>query len=314
MRATPPDRTGSTVVVTGGTGGLGYFTAERLASTGAHVVITARDGERGRRAAASIARHVPGASVDVVALDLTDPDSVAAAADVLTALDRIDALVLNAGSTQPPRERTLTADGIEVTMAANVVGHAALVGHLWPTLTADRTSTGPTTPPATPPVRIVGLGSLATRIVGFDVAALVADHAYHPFATYARTKHVVHAFISELARRDCGAGVQALLAHPGYAVDALSPARPGIVVPGRFERLPIAQGKHDGARPTLRAVLDPSLPDGAMVGPRWTTRGAPVLTTPVASSTTPEAGAAVWDLLSGWTRGALPRTLPVPTR
>lgn len=317
MTTTPPDRSGSTFVVTGGTGGLGYFTAERLAATGARVVLTARDVDRGVRAIDSIRWHVPRSRVEAVSLDLTDPASVRSAAreiEEIAGSGGLDALVLNAGSTTPPRERTLTAAGLEVTVATNVVGHAALTGHLWPSLTtADRTR----------PASVVGLGSLATRIVPFDVDALVADHAYRPFRTYGLSKHAVHAFVLELARRIAGAdagtaagagtAVQALLAHPGYAVDALSPARPGIVVSGRFERIPFAQGKHEGARPTLRAVLDTALPNGASVGPRFTTRGAPVLTTPVASSASREAGAAVWELLDRWTGGALPRLAAAPT-
>ena len=312
MTTTPPDRSGSTFVVTGGTGGLGYFTAERLAATGARVVLTARDVDRGVRAIDSIRWHVPRSRVEAVSLDLTDPASVRSAAreiEEIAGPGGLEALVLNAGSTTPPRERTLTATGLEVTVATNVVGHAALTGHLWPSLTtSDRTR----------PARVVGLGSLATRIVAFDTDALVADHAYRPFRTYGLSKHAVHAFVLELARRiaaadaGTGTGVQALLAHPGYAVDALSPVRPGIVVPGRFERLPFAQGKHEGARPTLRAVLDTALPNGAFVGPRFTTWGAPVPTTPVASSASREAGAAVWELLDRWTGGALPRPAASP--
>lgn len=271
------------------------------------MVLTARDPGRADRALASIREHVPGANVHAVALDLTDPASVTEAASALAELGRLDALVLNAGTTTPPPGRTLTSDGVELTLATNVVGHAALVARLWPTLLGTA-GDGPG------PVRVVGLGSLATRVVPFDPRGLAAPAdlagggAYRAFAQYALSKHAVHAWIGELVRRSttAGAGVQALLAHPGYAVDALSPERPGIVTPGRFERLPFAQGKHDGARPTLRAVLDTSLGAGAFVGPRWVMRGAPVLTTPVRSSSSPEAGAAVWAATAEATGGFTP--------
>lgn len=309
MSPTPPRHDGETFVVTGGTAGLGYFTAERLARTGARVVLTARDPRRAERALASIRAHVPDADVRAVALDLVDPASVADAAATLTDLGRIDALVLNAGTTTPPPERVLTDDGVELTLATNVVGHAALVAHLWPVLLA--TARSRERPRA---VRVVGLGSLATRVVPFrplslslaDPRDLAGPGRYRPFPTYALSKHAVHAWITELARRSAGTGVQALLAHPGYAVDALSPVRPGIVQPGPFERVPGAQGKHDGARPTLRAVLDPHLPTGTFVGPRWVTRGAPVLATPVTSSASPVAGARVWTALAAVTGGFTP--------
>lgn len=305
MTSAPPRRDGETVVVTGGTAGLGYFTAERLALTGARVVLTARDPQRAERALASIRTHVPDADVSAVALDLARPASVADAAATLADLGRIHALVLNAGTTTPPPERTLTDDGVELTLATNVVGHAALVALLWPILLA--TATAPRR--AGGAVRVVGLGSLATRVSPFtpDTLSHPRDLAllgtYRPFATYALSKHAMHAWITELARRAAGTGVEALLAHPGYAVDGLTPARPGIVVPGRFERIPGAQGKHDGARPTLRAVLDPNLAPGSLIGPRWLTRGAPVVATPARSSTSPAAGTAVWNALG---LGALP--------
>ena len=67
-----PDLTGRRAVVTGATSGLGEVTAVELARHGAHVVLTARDADRGEQAAARVRAAAPGASVEVGALDLAD--------------------------------------------------------------------------------------------------------------------------------------------------------------------------------------------------------------------------------------------------
>jgi NAD(P)-dependent dehydrogenase (short-subunit alcohol dehydrogenase family) len=289
--ASLPERPDAVFVVTGGSAGLGYFAAEQVAATGATVVVTGRTDERVQRAAASIRGLVPDARVVPVALDLTDPGSVRAGAERIGALGRLDGLALNAGSTVAPRERRETPDGHEWTFATNVLGHVALTAHLWPVLTA------------TPGARIVGLGSLATVVAKLDPLDLQSAQRYAPFRAYAQSKHAMHGFVLELDRRVRAAGpdVAALLAHPGYAVESLSPDRPGITHPGRFERLPFAQGKRRGAAPTVRALLDPDARGGMFFGPRWRTRGRPVLTEPVHDSATPAFGRLLWERLSAWT-------------
>jgi NAD(P)-dependent dehydrogenase (short-subunit alcohol dehydrogenase family) len=47
---------GRTVLVTGGTGGIGYQTARSLARRGARLIVTGRDPVAGERAAAAIRR------------------------------------------------------------------------------------------------------------------------------------------------------------------------------------------------------------------------------------------------------------------
>ena len=86
---------GRTVVVTGGSSGVGYFTAERLAGLGARVVIAARDLDRTDRACRSIEAQVPGADVRAELLDLSSLASVREAASRLADVGRIDALVAN---------------------------------------------------------------------------------------------------------------------------------------------------------------------------------------------------------------------------
>ncbi|MDQ4491906.1 SDR family NAD(P)-dependent oxidoreductase [Sinomonas sp. ASV486] len=82
---------GQTVVVTGGTTGIGYFTAEEFARFGASVIITARSPGRGAAAEASLRARVPGAVVRTEALDLASLASTHDAAARLARLPRLDA-------------------------------------------------------------------------------------------------------------------------------------------------------------------------------------------------------------------------------
>ena len=291
-----PDQSGRTFVVTGGNSGIGYFVAEQLASTGAHVVLACRDTRKAGLAAMSIRGQVRAASLDVLELDVASLESVRTAGDVLRAYGSLDGLVLNAGVTAGSNEREESEDGNELTLATNFIGHFALTALAWPALVKTAGS------------RVVGLGSLATVTTPFDVMDLQTRHHHTFYRAYSQSKHATHAFILELDRRarEAGVDVAGVLAHPGYAVDALSPFRPGISEPSNSWKLGAAafgiaaQGKNRGAAPTVRALLDPEVVGGEFVGPARLTSGRPVLQTPVRSSASAEAGAAVWALAERW--------------
>ena len=113
----PGAMTGRTVLVTGGTGGIGKATAAGLAALGAHVAITGRDRRRAEEAAADI-RAAGGPAVDVFVADMSSQAEVRRlAADVLQAFPRLDVLVNNVGGFWNTRH--VTADGLERTFALN---------------------------------------------------------------------------------------------------------------------------------------------------------------------------------------------------
>jgi NAD(P)-dependent dehydrogenase (short-subunit alcohol dehydrogenase family) len=285
-----PSEAGRSYVVTGGNAGIGYFTAEQLASTGARVILASRSAEKAGAAISSIRGHVPGAELQFVPLDLSSLASVAAAAQQLRDLGPFDGLINNAGLVNPPARRTTTEDGHEIVVGSNFFGHFALTSQLWPALTA----TG----------RVVGLGSMATRMVRLDPIDLLSERRYRPFRAYGFSKHAVHGFAFELDRRIRAAGLHrlSLLAHPGFSVDGLSDRRPGIndlpmATRVRDGILAIAgQGKHQGAWPTVRAALDPDADSGQFYGPSRTLTGPPIVMAPVTSSATAEFGAHLWAL------------------
>jgi len=284
-----PSQAGRTFVVTGGNAGLGYFTAEQLAGAGGRVIIAARSAERTSVAIDSIRNRVAGAEVSHVPFDLTSLASVREAAARIRDLGPIAGLANNAGMVIAPRARQVTADGFELIVGGNYLGHFALTALVFPVLA--------------PNGRVVGMGSDSTRMVRLDVDDLYSDRRYAPFRAYAFSKHALHGFAFELDRRlrAVGDGRASLLAHPGYATSAYAAKRPGITgrEPGvlRFgERVTgwVGQGKDRGAWPMVRALTDPDAESGQFYGPSRLLAGPPVLTKPVRSSASPAFGARLW--------------------
>lgn len=298
-----PSQAGRTIVVTGGSTGIGYWVAEQVAHAGARVIIAARYAPKAAAAIASIRAHVPGADVTHVPFDLTSFDSARQAAVTIADLGGADVLVNNAGLVTAPRYRETTADGLELVVAGNFVGHFALTALLFPVLRD----------------RVVGLGSLSTKVVTLDPDDLMSQKEYRPFRAYAFSKHAVHGFAFELDRRLRAAGDarMSLLGHPGYAVDELSEKRPEVTTRSHgWDRIvgylsaAFGQGKDHGAWPVVRAAIDPDAQSGELYGPRdlLRMRGVPVVHAPVESSASPEFGAKLWALAEEWS--GVPFSLP----
>ena len=116
-----PLMTGKVVLVTGATSGLGLAAAEGFARLGATVRLLARDEQRGERARAEIMARSGNDEVEVGLCDLSDLKSVRRFAQRFSReTPRLDVLVNNAGAL--PNERMLSVDGIELTLATNVIG------------------------------------------------------------------------------------------------------------------------------------------------------------------------------------------------
>jgi NAD(P)-dependent dehydrogenase (short-subunit alcohol dehydrogenase family) len=299
------DLSGRTVVVTGGTGGLGYWAAEQLAAAGASVVIAARSPEKGRAALASLALRVPGADATFVRLDLADLASVAEAAEELAVLPRIDALLANAGILSTKGGRTETADGFETMLGTNFLGHFALIGRLLPALEAQAAAGGPG-------ARVVHLGSISHEFFRLDLDDLQSTTGrFREFRTYGRSKLAVMTYGFELDRRLrlAGSPVSSLIAHPGFAVDELTPHRdilptpnPGDPVSRAAFRL-VGQGKDAGAWPLVAAATDPRASGGQYWGPAgWRQlRGAPAVVDAKPYSRDPARARPLWALAESLT-------------
>ncbi|GAA2595296.1 oxidoreductase [Winogradskya consettensis] len=264
-----PGQHGRVAVVTGANGGLGLATARVLAAKGAHVVMAARDRDKAAAARDGIRAAYPGASLEIVALDLGSLASVErAAGEILAGHARIDLLITNAGVMAVPQGTT--ADGFETQLGVNHLGHWALTAHLLPALVRTRDA------------RVVTLTSSAQHM-GHPLDGY-PRRGYSPGGAYDDSKLANRHFAQGLDRRFRAAGVsaRALTAHPGFTNSDLfdtSSAAGAAGLRGTILRqitravgMPVEQG----VLSQLRAATDPRAEGGTMYGPRWTATGAPV--------------------------------------
>jgi retinol dehydrogenase 14 len=200
--ADAPLMAGKSVLVTGGTGGIGKATAIGLAALGARVGITGRDPARTEVAAAGIRAAAGSPSVDAFAADLSVQAGVRRlAAQVLDTYPRLDVLVNNAGGFWAHRH--VTADGLEHTFALN---------HLAPFLLTSLLLDGLT---ASAPARILTVSSGAHASGRIDFGDLQGERNYSGQRAYSQSKLANVMFTYELARRLDGTGVTATVLHPG---------------------------------------------------------------------------------------------------
>ncbi|MGM1016646.1 MAG: SDR family NAD(P)-dependent oxidoreductase [Actinomycetota bacterium] len=250
------DLRGSTVLITGANAGLGYWCSETLAGRGARVLLACRSHRRAKAASAAIREQYPSADLRVVPLDLGDRARIEACVEMLD--EPIDTIICNAGVKSAPRGAR-TADGVELMMGTNFLGHFALLAR------ASRL--------LSPRGRVVAVGSLAHRFADVDPARLTADRRDSSLRQYARSKAALMSFAFELDRRWSDTGRSALVAHPGYAIDPLTPARTGMPSAPRLLRAVAApfrllmQGKDEGANPIVHAATAADAVGGDFWGP-----------------------------------------------
>jgi NAD(P)-dependent dehydrogenase (short-subunit alcohol dehydrogenase family) len=265
-----PDQSGKVAVVTGGNGGLGLAAALELAVHGAHVIIGARNLQKADSACRSIESAVPGASVEVVALDLGSLVSIANfAASVKKANPKLDLLFNNAGVMA--LKEGVTTDGFETQFGTNHLGHFALTMHLLPVLLAA------------PAPRVVTTTSTARFTAGkYDLSNPHMRGCYDPWQAYGMSKRANLQFAFELDRRLHDRGLAAFAADPGLSKTDLQPAsaRANDGFAQRFWIVAVrvaGQSPAMGALPLLRAGTDPAAVGGTLYTPRWISVGAPIV-------------------------------------
>jgi NAD(P)-dependent dehydrogenase (short-subunit alcohol dehydrogenase family) len=241
-----PAMTGRTVIVTGANSGIGRAAAKALAAKGARVVLAVRSVDKGHAAAAQMS-----GTTEVRRLDLASLDSIrefAAGWD-----DEIDLLINNAGIMIPPK--SVTADGFEMQLGTNHLGHFALTNLLLGHVTG----------------RVVTVSSSAHRFGAIDFDDLQWERRpYKAWRAYGQSKLANLLFTAELQRKLIGVGssIKATAAHPGYAatnlqfhsenraMDAFN------AIANRF----LAQDEDGGALPTLYAAVA-DVPGNSFAGP-----------------------------------------------
>jgi NAD(P)-dependent dehydrogenase (short-subunit alcohol dehydrogenase family) len=276
-----PRQDGRSFVVTGANSGIGAEAARMLAAAGATVVLACRDQTKAHRAAATMT-----GDVRLAALDLADLRSVREfPAQLNTALggrERIDVLINNAGVMATPFAKT--ADGFELQVGTNHLGHFALTG-----LLLDRIDE-----------RVVTIASPAHRIGRIDIADLNWEHRrYKRWAAYGQAKLANVMFTLDLHRRlaASGSAVRSVAAHPGYADTHLQGHTGTWLDPlQRFGNGVIAQSAQMGALPTLFAATHPDALSGTFWGPRYGLRGYPAPSRPTPRASDEALAAQLWAL------------------
>ena len=197
------DLSGQTIVLTGGSAGLGVETARVLAARGAQIVSVVRDEAKGSAAAETIRQSVPSADIEIAVVDLFDLASVRRGADdIAKRFPRIDRLINNAGVMACPLGRT--AQGLDTQLGTNHLGHFVLTARLIPALLAGA------------PARIVNLSSAGHRMspFRFDDPFFEKDD-YNKWLAYGQAKTANVLFSVSLDKRFKGRGIRSYAVHPG---------------------------------------------------------------------------------------------------
>ncbi len=242
--------TGKTVLVTGGTGGIGKATAIGLAVLGAHVGIVGRDRQRAQSAAADIRAQAAthGADtheVDVYVANMSTQAGVRRLArEVLDVYPRLDVLINNVGGYWATRH--LTADGLERTFALNHLSPFLLTNLLLARLRASA------------PARVVTVSSNAQTQGRIDFDDLQGEHRYSGGHDQSKLANVL--FTYELARRLEGSGVTANALHPGVVRTAFGAEDPTKAMKALLRLvLPFMKNPAQGAATSIHLASAPGL-------------------------------------------------------
>ncbi|MHA0288167.1 SDR family oxidoreductase [Mycobacterium sp. C3-094] len=265
-RTVVPDMAGRLVVITGGSDGIGFALADRLAAAGAELILPVRNADKGRLALERIRINTPTARVSLKSLDLSSLQSIADLAGELTTEGRpIHVLINNAGVMSPPSRQT-TTDGFELQCGSNHLGHFALTARILPLLIAGK-------------ARVTTQTSISARFNAINWADPNFDRSYSESKAYSQSKIANLMFALELHRRSRANGwnITSNASHPGVTPTNLLAAQPGL---GRerdttglrmvrlFARLGLVnRSAEDGMLPALYAATHPESRGGKLYGP-----------------------------------------------
>ncbi len=213
-----------TAIVTGGTKGIGFATAGSLAAAGFRVVITGRTQATCDDAARAVEAAVPNAKALGMALDLASFASVRKFAEAFLATGiPLQVLVHNAGQVTLDDTVQLTADGIQTTLATNVIGPFLLTHLLLDRMLSSK------------PARIVNVGSRLhlphsqmKGEVNWDWDNLKGEKSFNAVVAYKNSKLATMWFTYELNRRLAEKGITVNAVCPGFVPETLAEHQHGI--------------------------------------------------------------------------------------
>jgi len=224
----PQSLLGKTIVITGGTTGLGLESAKRLALGGANIIITARTPQKGELAVRAVQEYVSSstsngtnANIYYAVLDLDDLQSVKSFPERFKTIatgnksnKKIDVLMNNAGVMAVPTLE-YTKDGNERTFQSNHLGHFVLTSTLFSSSLLSEDAT------------IINVSSEAYNFAsvvddpknkqGLDLNNLNGELKYGPWSSYGLSKLANIMFTQELQRRlvASNSNMSVYTLHPG---------------------------------------------------------------------------------------------------
>jgi len=205
-----------TAVITGATSGLGRAAAERLAALGAQLILVGRDAEKTAQAQQDIIEATGNEQISVEIADLSLMNEVENLAQRLLAREQgIHILINNAGVLL--NERTVSAEGIETTLATNLLAPFLLTSRLIPLLRKSA------------PARIINVSSGGMYTTGIRLDDLQYEsNGYDGSMAYARTKRALVMLTELWANQLEYTGVVVHAMHPGWAdTPGVSSSLPG---------------------------------------------------------------------------------------
>lgn len=219
MFASSPDEIGGkTVLITGGTAGIGFHTARTLATRGAQVIITGREEAPGQHAAEMI-DQCGNQPVTFIKVDHSTVGGSQHLADrIRGSFSGLDVLINNVGGVFNTRRET--ADGYEATLAMDFVGAFALTTELLPLLRANA------------PARCINVVSAGFKMCKSDPFEDVqSSREYVAGDAYARAKLLNLMASLALADRVADDGITVNAVHPGMSWTQMTQSMTAQTVP-----------------------------------------------------------------------------------
>lgn len=282
-------------IVTGGNRGIGYETVKSLAERNVHVIIAARNLERGAASAATIRSSVSNAQVEVMQIDLGSFASIRQFAEAYRARGLpLHILINNAGYIGLDKQIHFTSEGFETEFGTNHVGHFLLTNLLLPVLQASA------------PARVITVSSIrhmkgkGGKGANFDFDNLKGEKWYDPRIFYNNTKLANVWFAYELQRRMAGTGVISIAACPGFVPQTLGAVKTGFAhwfYSKALMLIPAARTADVSARELAALALNPEFDDA---GGKFFANG---IETRSSDESYDEAKAQrLWELSEQWTQ------------
>jgi NAD(P)-dependent dehydrogenase (short-subunit alcohol dehydrogenase family) len=282
---------GKVCIVTGANGGIGRETALGLAQMGAHVVMVCRNVDRGKMALEDVRRESGNSKVDLLIGDMSSQASVRELAkQTHEKYSRVDVLINNAGG--GTGAGTVSADGIEYTLATNHLGPALLTVLLLDLLKASA------------PSRVINVSSEAhkgTKDIDVHHLPAVEPNFRSRIQAYGRSKLLMNAYTLALAAKLEGTGVTCNCLHPGVVATNIFGKPKGVMKVILALLRPFMLNLKQGAVVSLWAATAPEL---ANVSGKYFVKSKEAESSQL--SRDPSVQAEIWD----WTQKLIGQPLP----